>query len=149
MRLLLDENLPRRLAGLFSPEMEAITVRQRGWAEKENEGLTEAAQGEFDALVTMDQGIPHQQDLMDVNLVVLLLEAPSNRLVDLEPLIDARYSVDERVGCPLSTSGYRIPESLHRWSRSRTYPPPRRGPGPTRRWVRRQDPGGYDRQPLP
>ncbi len=36
MRLLLDEMLPRRLAELFAPEMEAVTVRQRGWGEKTN-----------------------------------------------------------------------------------------------------------------
>jgi predicted nuclease of predicted toxin-antitoxin system len=36
MRLLLDENLPRKPVRLFIPEMEAIAVRQRGWSEKDN-----------------------------------------------------------------------------------------------------------------
>lgn len=87
MRLLLDENLPRKLVGLLAPEMDAVTVRQRGWGEKQNGELIELAQREFDALVTMDQGIPHQQNLEGVGLVILLLEAPSNRLVDLAPLV--------------------------------------------------------------
>lgn len=88
MRLLLDENLPRKLIGLFAPEMTAVTVRQRGWGEKQNGELIELAQQEFDALVTMDQGIPHQQNLTKVDLVILLLEAPSNRLSDLAPLVE-------------------------------------------------------------
>lgn len=87
MRLLLDENLPCRLARIFAPEMEAVTVRQRGWGEKENGELIRLAQGEFDALVTMDRGIPHQQNLEGVSLVILLLEEPSNRLADLAPLV--------------------------------------------------------------
>jgi predicted nuclease of predicted toxin-antitoxin system len=87
MRLLLDEMLPRRLARLFAPEVEAITVRQRGWAAKTNGELLTAAQGEFDALLTMDRNIPYQQNLANVDLVVLILEAPSNRLADLTPLV--------------------------------------------------------------
>lgn len=87
MRLLLDEMLPRNLAPLFAPVMEAVTVRQRGWGEKTNGALIEAAQREYDALVPMDRGIPHQQNLREVNLVILL-EARSNRLQGLMPLVD-------------------------------------------------------------
>lgn len=87
MRLLLDEHLDRRLKRFFGEEHEVVTVRERGWGGKENGDLIEAAQQEFDALVTMDRGIPHQQNLTDVDLVILLLEAPSNRLADLAPLV--------------------------------------------------------------
>ncbi|MBA3425731.1 MAG: DUF5615 family PIN-like protein [Rubrobacter sp.] len=88
MRLLLDEMLPRRLARLFDPEMEAITVRQRGWAAKTNGELLSAAQVEFDALLTMDRNMPFQQNLANVDLVIVLLEARSNQLVDLLPLVE-------------------------------------------------------------
>ena len=88
MRLLLDEMLPRKFAGLFAPEMEAVTVRQRGWGEKTNGELIEAAQQEFDTLMTMDRGILHQQNLTYVDLVIVLLQARSNRLEDLAPLVD-------------------------------------------------------------
>ncbi len=87
MRLLLDENLPSKLARLFAPEMEAITIARRGWRGKDNGELISLAEREFDALVTMDRGIPHQQNLDDVSLIILLLEAPSNRLADLAPLV--------------------------------------------------------------
>ena len=93
MRILLDEMPPRRLARLFAPEMEAVTVRQRGWGEKTNGELIEAAQEEFDALVTMDRRIPHQQDLANVDLAIVLLEAQNNRLEDLAPLVDGAKPV--------------------------------------------------------
>ncbi len=87
MRLLLDENLPSKLVRLFAPEMTAITIARRGWRGKDNGELISLAEREFDALVTMDRGIPHQQNLEGVSLVILLLEAPSNRLADLASLV--------------------------------------------------------------
>ena len=86
--MLLDENLPSKLTGLFAPEVEAVTVAQQGWRGKDSGELLALARREFDALATMDRGIPHQQNLEDLDLVILLLEAPSNRLVDLAPLVD-------------------------------------------------------------
>ncbi len=88
MRLLLDEQLDRRLKRYFGKEHEVVTLRERGWGGKENGELIEAAQREFDALVTMDRGIPHQQNLTGVDLVIVLLEARSNRLADLTPLVE-------------------------------------------------------------
>ena len=88
MRVLLDENLDHRLKRFFGAEHDVVAVRERGWSGKENGVLIQDAEREFDALVTMDQGIPHQQNLQDVRLVILLLEAPSNRLADLAPLVD-------------------------------------------------------------
>jgi hypothetical protein len=35
----------------------------------------------------MDRDLPHQQNLANVDLVVLILEGPSNRLADLTPLV--------------------------------------------------------------
>jgi len=88
MRLLLDEHLDRRLKRFFGEEHEVVSVLERGWGGKENGELIEDAQREFDALITMDQGIPHQQNLREVDLAIVLLEAPSNRLADLAPLVE-------------------------------------------------------------
>ena len=63
MHSLLDENLPRKLIPLLAPEVEAVTVAQQGWRGKDNGELIALAEREFDALATMDQGIPHQQNL--------------------------------------------------------------------------------------
>lgn len=68
--------------------METVTVQQRGWGEKTNGALIEAAQREFDPLVTINLSIPHQPNLTEADLVILLLEARSNRPKDLMPLVD-------------------------------------------------------------
>lgn len=88
MRVMLDENLDHRLKRFFGEEHDVVTVRERGWSSKENGELIRDAQREFDVLVTMDQGIPRQQNLKDVDLAILLLEAPSNRLADLAPHVE-------------------------------------------------------------
>jgi hypothetical protein len=62
---LLDENLDRRLKRFFGEEHEVVTVRECSWGGKENGELDELSQRGFDALITMDQGIPHQQNLSD------------------------------------------------------------------------------------
>ena len=63
MHVLLDENIPYKLRPLFEEGVEVITVGHRGWKGKENGELLKSAESEFDVLVTMDQGIPQQQNL--------------------------------------------------------------------------------------
>ena len=70
MRLLLDENLDRRLKRFFGEEHDVLTVQERGWSGKDNGELIELAQHEFDAPVTTDREIPHQQNLRGVALVI-------------------------------------------------------------------------------
>lgn len=58
-------------------------------ASKKNGELLDAAQYEFDALITMDRGIEHQQNLPRFDIAVVLVRARSNRPIDLEPLVEA------------------------------------------------------------
>ncbi len=88
MRVLLDEMLDRRLKRSLPQDVEAVTVQERGWGSKENGELLGLAQEEFDALLTADRGIPHQQDLSRFDLTVVVLEAKSNDIEDLAPLMD-------------------------------------------------------------
>lgn len=85
--------MPRKLKRLFAGDVEVVTVQERGWDSLENGDLLEAAQGEFDALLTTDRGIPHQQDLSGLGLTVVVLEAKSNRLEHLSPLIEEADAV--------------------------------------------------------
>ena len=62
MRVLLDESVDRRLKRAFDEHHEVSTVPERGWASMKNGELLEAAEKEFDAFVTTDRGIPHQQN---------------------------------------------------------------------------------------
>jgi hypothetical protein len=86
--VLLDENVDRRLKRAFDEQHEVSTVPQRGWAGMKNGELLEAAGKEFDALVTTDRGIPHQQNLSRFDLAVIVLEAKSNSYEDLASLMN-------------------------------------------------------------
>jgi hypothetical protein len=64
-----------------------VTVSYRGWQGKENGELLRIAANEFDAFITMDQGIPNQQNLGEIKIGIIVLEAESNRFEDLSPLM--------------------------------------------------------------
>jgi predicted nuclease of predicted toxin-antitoxin system len=54
MRVLLDENLPRRLAQAFSEDVDVRTVGQCGWKGARNGDLLRLAETEFDVFITTD-----------------------------------------------------------------------------------------------
>lgn len=84
MRVLLDENVDRRLKRLFDDQFEVDTVGERGWSGKKNSELLRLAEQEFDVLLTMDRNLEHQQDLSAFALGVMLIVAESNQLSDVE-----------------------------------------------------------------
>lgn len=87
MRVLLDEQLPRQLARHFVGH-EVRTVQQQTWAGLKNGVLLTTAQAAgFQVLVTGDRNLEHQQNLAGRQLGVVVLEAPSNALEDLLPLV--------------------------------------------------------------
>ncbi len=59
MRVLLDENLDRRLKKAFETQIEVLTVIERGWSGKKNGELLCLAEQEFDVFVTMDRNLEH------------------------------------------------------------------------------------------
>jgi hypothetical protein len=61
MRLLLDECVPKRLKREL-PGHEVNTVQDMGWAGFQNGALLELANGQFDAFLTVDQGIEYQRN---------------------------------------------------------------------------------------
>ena len=85
IRVLLDENLPRKLKGAL--EAEALTVPERGWGGTKNGRLLRLAAEEFDVLLTMDRGIEYQQNLSGIDLCLIVLSAVSNDIDDLLPLV--------------------------------------------------------------
>src|SRR5438876_10100786 len=88
MRLLLDECVPRRLKRELRRH-EAKTVQDMGWAGIPNGALLRLADGQFDALLTVDQGIEYQQNLSGLSISVVIMLAPSNDVDDLRPLLPA------------------------------------------------------------
>ncbi len=95
--MLLDENVPRRLLGLLGPDVEATTVARRGWKGKKNGELLQAAQAEFDVLLTADRSMPHQQTLSGFDLGVVVLEAGGITYEDLAPLMEEANEEIRRV----------------------------------------------------
>ena len=87
MRVLLDENLPRALAAHLG-EHDVRTVQAEGWAGTKNGELLQRAESHFDALLTMDRGLPHQQKLGVSGLRIVIIRAQSNRMIHLTPLVD-------------------------------------------------------------
>ena len=90
MRLLLDENLPRRLKNDF-PDHEVFIVRDKGWNGIKNGELVRLmiAQG-FDALLTFDKNLQHQQNFSKYSIGVFVLSARTNtydELTALSPMI--------------------------------------------------------------
>lgn len=84
-RVLLDENLPRKLK--WGLEAEALTVPERGWGGVKNGELLRRAAAEFDVFLTMDRGIEFQQNLAGLDLCIIRLDAVSNDIDDLLPLV--------------------------------------------------------------
>lgn len=90
MRVLLDEQLDWRLRRSFGEGFELETVAGRGWKGKKNGELLALMEGAgFDALVTIDKGIPHQQNLSRYAVAVVSLGARSLRLDDTAPVVEA------------------------------------------------------------
>ena len=58
-----------------------------GWAGIKNGQLLTLAEKQFDVLVTVDRNLPFQQNLSKFTIAVLMVCAPTNRLVDLQPLV--------------------------------------------------------------
>ena len=86
MKLLLDECIDRRLAKDIEGH-EVVTVPQAGWAGIKNGELLSLAQVQFDIFVTVDRNLSFQQHLPQFSIAVIVLQAPTNRLIDLRPLV--------------------------------------------------------------
>ncbi len=87
MRALLDENVERLLKELFATDFKVVTVSERGWSGKKNGELLRLAERGFEAFVTMDKNLEHQQNLVAFDLAVVVLRAPSNASPAVAPLI--------------------------------------------------------------
>ncbi|MBA3974488.1 MAG: hypothetical protein C0504_09760 [Candidatus Solibacter sp.] len=96
MKILLDENLPRKLAALL-PGHQCSTVVECGWSGKKNGELLELENSAFDILLTLDKNLPYQQDLNSGRIAVLVIRAWSNRIQDLVPVAPECLSALDRI----------------------------------------------------
>ena len=109
MKLLLDESAPRRLAALSPGSFDVRTVQQMGWAGRGNgELLRLAVDYGFDALVTVDQGFEHEQNLNNLPVPVVIMVEGRNRLQELQPLVPGVVEVLSR---GMQRRVYRVPRA--------------------------------------
>ena len=77
LRVLLDEVVPRALARALEPHV-AEHADQRGWLGVQNGELLRLAQDAgFEAFVTLDTGIPFQQNIAEHGIAVIILQLPA------------------------------------------------------------------------
>jgi len=86
MRLLLDESVPVRLRRSLTNHI-VKTVVEMGWGGVKNGALLALAAKDFDALLTVDKNLPYQQNSTKLPLAVVILDAYSNELAALLPLV--------------------------------------------------------------
>ncbi|MDO7852234.1 DUF5615 family PIN-like protein [Hymenobacter convexus] len=86
MRLLLDENLPKHLKQDFV-DHDIFTVRDKQWNGIKNGELLKLMVAEgFEALLTFDKNLQHQQNFEKYTLTVFVLNAPINTYTELTKL---------------------------------------------------------------
>jgi hypothetical protein len=88
VNLLLDECVPRPLkASFIAHGHSCLTVPEAGFAGKTNGELLRLTQNRFDAFITLDKGLPHQQNLANLKIAVLIVRAKTNQMIDVLPHI--------------------------------------------------------------
>jgi hypothetical protein len=86
VRVLLDECVDWRLGRELAVH-EVKTARQMGWTTLKNGELLALSSAQFDVFVTVDRNLSFQQDILSFSIALVILQARSNRLADLRPLV--------------------------------------------------------------
>jgi hypothetical protein len=93
MKTLFDQGTPVPLRHALTGHT-VSTAYEMGWASLANGDLLDAAERDFDVLVTTDQNLPYQQNLTGPRLAILILPTTSwprltDRLHDVEAALVA------------------------------------------------------------
>jgi hypothetical protein len=86
MRVLLDECFPRALR-VELPGHEVTTVAEAGWAGVKNGTLLQLAATWFEVRLTVDRNLEYQQNYSSLTIAVIVVDAPSNDVEILRPLM--------------------------------------------------------------
>ncbi|MEM8893781.1 MAG: hypothetical protein AAGC88_04325 [Bacteroidota bacterium] len=87
MKLLIDENLPKRLK-LDFPDHDIFTVNDMDWNSKKNgELLRLMLEHEFQELLTFDKNLQYQQNFAKYPIAVFILNAEDNSYFSLRGLV--------------------------------------------------------------
>jgi hypothetical protein len=86
MKVLLDECVTRYLKRDFVGH-EVLTVEDAGFKGLKNGQLLQAASGQYDVLVTVDQNLQYQQNLKTFAIAIIVLSASRSIYPMLKPLM--------------------------------------------------------------
>jgi hypothetical protein len=89
MRLILDENLPVDLVQSFRPPLDVDHVAELGWKGVKNGDLQGRISGKYDAFLTGDTNLPHQQNLGPYDVAVIVIRPHRNTLAEFVALVPA------------------------------------------------------------
>jgi hypothetical protein len=78
VRVLFDQGTPVPLRN-YLPEYKVATAAEMGWSTLSNGELLDAAEREFDLLVTIDQALRTQQNLSKRKIAILVCPLPAGR----------------------------------------------------------------------
>jgi hypothetical protein len=94
VKVFLDECVDWRLARDIVGH-DVKTARQMGWTTIKNGTLLKLASEYFDVFVTVDRNLSFQQNLDSFSIAVVVLQAKTNRLADLRPLVPSLLAAIE------------------------------------------------------
>ena len=86
MRILFDENVPRKLRQHLIGHS-VTTVQEMGWSSLKNGNLLRQANDQFDVLFTVDKNLRYQNNLTGLNIAVLSVVVKFVKLTDLIPIV--------------------------------------------------------------
>lgn len=97
-KVLFDENMPRKLRRDL-PEFAVRTVQEEGWAGLKNGDLLRKAALSFDVLVTADQRIRFQQNVLQFDIGVVVIETFDTTLANLRTLLpQLKSAIEDAIG---------------------------------------------------
>jgi len=96
MKVLLDECVTRYLKRDFTNH-EVLTVEEAGFKGLKNGRLLQAASGQYDVLVTVDQNLEYQQNLKTFALAIIVLKAQRSTYPMLKPLMPQVLEAIEKI----------------------------------------------------
>lgn len=96
MKVLLDECVTRYLKRDFTGH-EVLTVEEAGFKGLKNGQLLQAASGQYDVLVTVDQNLQYQQNLKAFAIAVIVLKAKRSTYPLLKPLMPQVLEILEKI----------------------------------------------------
>lgn len=96
MKLLLDECVTRDIKADLAGH-EVHTIEDAGLKGLENGDLLKAAAGLYEVLITVDQNIPYQQNVVELPFAILILAGKRNSYAHLKPLMPRALAALETI----------------------------------------------------